>query len=792
MRALLLLLAGLATVAAASPAPTPDALMRDVLDSLDAAQRAAVRAEVTDGRVVLNVRRPPAPGLLDALDHAFASRGAFQTVDCAEPASAERATTACRVYASPEPPKEVPLPPTSPRVRELLAKMTPDEKIDLLSGTGFDTKPVPRLGIPTLRMADGPVGFRGGTVTGKATAFPAAVAMAATFDPALNRAVGAAQAEEAKARGVRMVLGPDVNIQRLPIGGRNFEMFSEDPYLTSRMAREYVRGMQSHGEIATVKHFLLNDQEHERTVESSNADDRAIHEVYGAPFAAVAREALAVMSAYNPVNGTYASENKRLIDGYLRGELGFQGLVVSDWWAMRSTVGAAEGGTDLEMPIGFFFGAPLKAAVEDGIVPLSRIEEMDARILNAMQKIGLLDGPEKPIPPYPKKSPAAHVKLALNAAEEAIVLLKNEPDAKGGRALLPLNAPRLKSLAVIGPNAGIYRFGGGSSSVTPFSSVTPLDGLKRRLGSSVTLRFAAGVKMPGDFLPDDGVEDETAGIAKAAKAAAASDAAVVFVGDVESEDADRPSMALAGRQDELIEAVAKANPRTTVVILTGSPVAMPWIDRVRAVLVAWYPGQQEGEALAHVLFGDVNPSGKLPVSFPVRLEDSPAAKTYPGGANGLEYAEGVEVGQRGLDKAGIKALFPFGHGLSYTRFKYSALRVESLSRSTADPRVTVSLDLANDGTRAGAEVVQLYVGQESPSVDRPLKELKGFARTSLAPGETRKVSLELDRDAFQFWDPDTRAWTVAPGRYRLFVGSSSQDIRLTGAVDLDPRGDGGP
>jgi beta-glucosidase len=787
MRALLLLIATAAAAAETPLAPTspqPDALMAEVLSSLDDGQRAAVSGKVEDGRVQLSVRRPPPQGLLETLDRAFASRGALHAVDCAEPASKDRATTACRVYGALTPPPPVSAPDADPRVRALLSAMTEDEKIDLLSGTGFDTKPIPRLGIPALRMADGPIGFRGGTVTGKATAFPAAVAMGATFDPALNRRVAAAQAEEAKARGASMVLGPDVNIQRLPVGGRNFEMFSEDPYLTSRMAESYVTGMQERGVAATVKHFLLNDEERERTVQSSNADDRAIREVYGAPFAAVAHQAWAVMSSYNPVNGTYASESKRLIEQYLRGELGYQGLVVSDWWALRSGVAAAEGGTDLEMPEGFFYKAPLREAVRAGIVPLSRIEAMDLRILNVMQKAGLLDGSGKPVPPYPSKSPAEHVRLALDAAEEAVVLLKNEPDARDGRALLPLRAPRLKSLAVIGPDAAVYRSGGGSSTVTPFLSVSPLEGLKRRLGGSVLLRYAPGVNIPGDSQRDAGLKDETAGIARAAHAAASSDAALVFVGDLESEDADRPSMALAGRQDELVEAVVKANPRTIVVLLTGSPVAMPWIDRVPAVLVAWYPGQQEGEALAHVLFGDVAPSGKLPVSFPVRLEDSPAAKTYPGGPGGLDYSEGVFVGQRGLDKAGIKALFPFGHGLSYTTFQYSNLSVEAPSASTAEPKVRVSLDVADSGARRGAEVVQLYVGQDSPSVERPAKELKGFARVDLAPGETKRVVFELDRNAFQFWDSVRRAWVVEPGRFRLFVGSSSQDIRSTGTVEL--------
>jgi beta-glucosidase len=777
------LLAAAAAAAAAAPGAegrTPETLLAQIRGAMTPEQRAAVTAEVRDDRVLMTVARPATTEELDGLRRLAQDQGAAASVDCVEPANPERGTTACRVYAAE--PVVGPAAPPQRDVRGLIAAMTEDEKLELLSGTGFDTKAIPRLGIPALRMADGPVGYRGGTVTGKATAFPAAVAMAATFDTALNRRVAGAQAEEAKARGVRMVLGPDVNIQRLPLGGRDFEMFSEDPYLTSRLALAYVRGMQERGVIATVKHFLLNDQEIDRTIKSSDADERTIHEVYGAPFAAVAREALAVMGAYNPANGVYSTENKKLLTDYLRGELGFNGIVVSDWYALRSGVAAAEGGTDLEMPVEVFFGAPLREAVRSGIVPISRIEEMDYRILSAMEKIGLLNEPQKPFPPYPTKSPARHVRLALDAAEESIVLLKNEPSSGGG-PLLPLRAGALKSLAVIGPNADVYRSGGGSSMVAPFSSVTPLDGLRRRLGPSVALRYAAGVGIPGDFLPAAGPKDETAGIKEAAAAAAASDAAVVFVGEVESEDGDRTSMALPGRQDELIAAVAAANPRTVVVLLTGSPVAMPWIDRVKSVLVAWYPGQQEGRAIARILFGDVNPSGKLPVVFPARLEDSPAARSYPGGAH-LEYSDGIYVGQRGLDKAGVAALFPFGHGLSYTRFSYSGLEIRAASASTAEPRVTVSLALTNAGARAGAEVAQLYVGQDAPSVDRPLKELKGFVKTFLKPGETRRISFTLDRSAFSFWHPEKKTWVVEPGRFHFFIGSSSQDLRLKGAVEL--------
>jgi beta-glucosidase len=769
----------------APAAPTPDALLAEVLAALTPAQRAAVQGEVKDGRVVLTVQRPQPEAFVADLGHAVASKAPASSTDCVDSADKSRGTTACKIYAGTVPPP-APLPGSKPASRDpraLIAAMTEDEKLDLLSGTGFDTKPIPRLGIPALKMADGPIGFRGGTVTGPATAFPAAVAMAATFDADLNRRVAGAQADEAKARGVRMILGPDVNIQRLPLGGRSFEMFSEDPYLTSRLAVEYVRGVQERGVIATVKHFLLNDQEIQRTVKSSDADERTIHEIYGAPFAATAREALAVMGSYNPVNGIYGTENKKLLVDYLRGELGFNGLVVSDWFAMRSGVGAAEGGTDLEMPSELFFGQPLREAVRNGLVPLSRIEDMDYAILNAMKKIGLLDEPQRPVPAYPKKSPGESVKLALDAAEESIVLLKNDRDPRGDGSLLPLSANRLHRLAVIGPNAAVYRHGGGSSTVTPFSSVTPLDGLRRRLGSSVELLYAPGVNIPHDFIRGTAPKDAAAGIREAARAAAESDAAVVFVGDVESEDADRPGMGLPGRQDELIAAVAKANPRTVVVLLTGSPVSMPWLDQVRSVLVAWYPGQQEGQAIARVLFGEVNPSGKLPVAFPARFADSPAAKSYPGGAS-IKYTDGIYVGQRGLDKAGIKALFPFGHGLSYTRFGYSTLDVHVDSPDARDPKVSVSVEITNAGGRAGTEVAQLYVGQDAPSADRPFKELKGFERITVAPGQTKTATFLLDRSAFAYWHPVKRQWVVEPGRFHVYVGSSSQDIRAAAALEL--------
>lgn len=761
--------------------------------SLRPSTRAHLRA--TDdgpGRATFEFDRPAAPAELDNLAQVLQALGAGHAVDCVNPDAVKGpADAACRVYAAapdaPPPPKADPAEndARARRIRARIANMSLDEMIDLTTGVdGFHTRAI--AGLPAMRMTDGGLGVRGGQRSGRATAFPAGISLAASFDPELTQEVAGAIAREAKDRGFNAVLGPDVNIVRTPVGGRDFEMLcGEDPYLCSRLAQAYVRGIQDQGVIAVVKHLIGNELEADRTRTDSRIDERTLHEIYLPPFAAAVRAGvLCVMTSYNKLNGQHTAENKALVTGLLREELGFQGCVMSDWWGMRAGVATAEAGSDLEMPQPHYFNRSLREAVLNGIIPVGRIQEMDYHILRALDRIGLLDRPQGSLPPWPTESPRAHIELALKAAEESLVLAKND------RGLLPLDAKTLKSLAVIGPDAAVYHAGGGSSGVTPFHATTPLEGLARSLGRSVSVRFAAGVRIPGDKVPPGAPPwSDDSGIKAAARAAAAADAAVVFVGDRVSEDFDRPSFSLPGRQDELVAAVAKANPRTVVVALTGAAVAMPWADQVRAILVAWYPGQEEGTALARVLFGGVNPSGKLPVTFPRRWEDTPAAgSSRPGPDLTIPYREGVYVGYRHFDKEGLQPLFPFGHGLSYTAFAYSGLTVDAASDRAAKPgpKVTVRLRVANAGRRAGTEVVQLYVGAGAApdGVDRPPQELKGFQRVDLGPGETKTVSFFLDEGAFSFWHPVKKQWTVEPGWYSIRAGSSSRDIRLQTRLGL--------
>jgi len=767
-------------------APEGLALYRKIYDATPDPAKLFTDAACADhqlGReLVVSIKRPAAAADLNRLRSLPALAGRKSGIDCHEPQNKEWAAADCKLYVewtrTPTPGEQ--------RVRALVDKMTPQELFSVLSGDpkdGFSTQAVPRLGVPAMHMDDAHLGV---AHMGPATAFPAAVGVAASFDPSLAKKEGAAIADEARARDIRMILGPDVNIQRLPVGGRNFEMLGgQEPVLTADMGAAFIRGTQEHGVIATAKHFILNDQElfALRTVADSRADERTIHEIYGLPFeAAVRAGVLSVMGAYNLADGTPSTDNNALMNGYLRDELGFDGLSVSDWAsAIKSSVGAARAGTDLEMDHARFFGKDLADAWRDGLVSTDLIKTMVFHTLYAMERVGALDDKPGPIRPAPRQSPPAHVALARDAAEEGMVLLKNDG------AALPLSAGALKSLALIGPDAAIYRAGGGSSYVTPTSAVTPLGGLTRRAGR-VRMLFAPGVAIPGDWVKGPKPANDDDGIAAAVKTAAQADASVLFVGDLEAEDNDRKSMSLPGRQDELVAAVAAANrkakKRTIVVLLTGSAVPMPWIDQVDAVLEAWYPGQQEGEALARVLFGDVNPSGKLPVVFPKSWDDASGASTYSGTAKTIEYSEKLLVGQRSLDKKGLSALFPFGHGLSYTTFGYSGLRVQAVSPEAWEPVVEVSFDLADTGPRAGAEVAQVYVGRDHPDAETPVKELKAFQRVALAAGGKQRVTLSLDSDAFRYWDATDHRWTIDRGVYHIFVGSSSQDVRLAGDVEL--------
>src|SRR2546421_6068164 len=808
-------------------------------------------------------------------------------------------------------------------IEDLLSQMTLPEKVAMLAGTNmWYTVPVERLSIPSLKMTDGPNGARGaGSLTGgvKTTSFPAEISLASTWNTDLVERVGQALADEAKMKGARVLLGPPVNIQRSPLGGRNFECFSEDPYLTARMAVAYIHGLQREGVGASIKHYVCNDEEFERFTISSEVRERALREIYLQPFQTAVREAqpCTIMAAYNLVNGIPASENAYLLTEILRHEWGYEGVVVSDWFmSVKSTATSVNAGLDVEMPSPAWRGEKLLAAVERGEVTEATIDTSVRRLLRLLVKAGFFEHPET-MPEQAIDLPE-HRALIRQAASEGCVLLRNE------QHVLPLQREQLTSIAVIGPNARVAQImGGGSAQVNVHYAISPFEGIANTVGEQISVRYEQGCtnhkyqplldmslllagkqgsehglaieyfnnsdlsgtpifketkttselmwfgEMPsgvdpqqfsfratgrltprqsgdytfglvsagrdrfsvdgrvvidhwnrpkavgvGDFLgaaetqktltlevgrtylltleyatPEESLltmvrlgclpPQPADAIERASALAAASDVAIVcvgFGGDWQSEGFDRPNMDLPGKQDALVEQVAAANPRTIVVLNTGSPITMPWLSSVAAVVQAWYPGQECGNAIADVLFGDANPSGKLPQTFPVRLEDNPAYLNFPGENGKVYYGEGLFVGYRYYDKKKIAPLFPFGFGLSYTTFDYGPLSL-SAQEISPDDTLQVSVEITNTGQRTGKEVVQLYVHDQQARLQRPEKELKAFAKVQLEPGERKTVTLSIARDALAYYDDLAHEWVAEAGEFEVLVGASSQDIR---------------
>lgn len=714
------------------------------------------------------------------------------------------------------PPYKNPSLPVEQRVQDLLGRMTLQEKVAMLSGADWmQSVSNARLGIPSIKMADGPLGIRswaGPSAETNAmvsknkittTAFPAGVAMAATWDTDLVQSEGQAIGQEVKAVGRDMILGPTVNINRTPLWGRNFEGYGEDPYLASRLAVAYIKGVQGEGVIATVKHFAANNQEFERHRINAIVDERALQEIYFPAFKAAVQEAgvWSVMSAYNKLNGVYCAQNSFLLKDTLRKQWGFKNFVVSDWGSTYSTADTVNAGMDVEMPggqpmrdwlkkpktqkagngSGWLVPEKVLPEISAGKISTATIDDNVASILRVIFVSGQFDNPHTKTSELDTPPQRA---LARKAATESIVLLKNSGD------LLPLNPSKIHSVVVIGPNAAIARTGGGGSSlVTPKYSISPLKGIQDRAGQSVKVSYALGVSMEGEDPSKDTPEAQTQLRNEAADAAAKADAAIVVVGRspaIESEDFDIKSLDLPAGQDDLIEAVAKSNKNTIVVINAGGPVLMSrWIAQVPAVLDLWYGGQEGGNAIADVLFGNANPSGKLPVSFVKQWKDSPAYGHYPGENLQVDYAEGIYVGYRYFDKQKIEPLFPFGYGLSYTKFDYSDLNISPNKVSSGVP-IEVSLRLHNSGSRSGAEVVELYVHDGHSSVDRPPQELKAFRRVNLAAGETSDVRFTLDQSAMAFYSTAKKDCVAEPGQFDVLVGSSSRDIRLKGSFDLEP------
>jgi beta-glucosidase len=644
------------------------------------------------------------------------------------------------------------------RVDDLLQALTLDEKLSLCAGQDlWKTKPVERLGIRPFKMTDGPRGVGFHSSGKRCTAFPSGIAQAASWDEALLARFGAALGQECRAVGGRTILGPAINITRTPLNGRTFEYFSEDPYLNSRLVVPIVKAVQVQGVAACVKHFAANNQETNRVRISAEVSERALQEIYLPAFRAAVEQgdAWSVMAAYNSVNGVPACENADLLKHKLRKEWGFRGFVVTDWFAARGTNSSAacvKGGLSLEMPGkgSRYRFKNLKASYEQGQFSESELDDNLRGLLQAMVLTGHLDPPAN----RGQRNTVQHQALAREMAEAGMTLLKNE-----GR-LLPLQAARMRKIAVLGPK------------------------LKKR-NCLPLWGGSAGVWPPYELTPWQGLQQENRGRFEWVSDPAQADAVLLFVGlshrpGLDSEVKDRKTLDLSAEQDQLIRDTVAANPNTVIVLINGSPVAMPWVDSVPAILECWYPGMEGGAAIARILFGDANPSGKLPVTFPRTLKDSPAhanAKTFPGDRRTVLYEEELMVGYRHFDKFDIEPLFPFGHGLSYTDFEYCELHLSAQQLLEGDT-LTVSFTVKNTGETAGAEVVQLYVADQQPGDDRPPQSLKGFEKLWLDPGESKRVAIELPVSQLNIFCPHSNAWQTKSGTYTARLGSSSRDIRL--------------
>jgi beta-glucosidase len=666
------------------------------------------------------------------------------------------------------------------KAADLVSRMSIEEQALLLSGDGWwRTHGIERLGVAPIGLSDGPHGLRKavdaeglGMVSVPATCFPTAPALAATWNTGLLREVGAALGREAQAADVQVLLGPGVNIKRSPLGGRNFEYFSEDPLLAGRMAAAYINGVQGEGVGTSLKHFAANSQETERMSTSSDVDERTLHEIYLPAFEIAVREAQpwTVMSAYNLVNGTYAAEHQPLLTGILREQWGFEGLVVSDWGGINDRVRGVEAGNDLEMPgSGHFNRNKIIAAVHEGRLSKQAL----ARSATAMVALSLKATAARR--PGSRFDAQAHHALARRACGEAIVLLKNADN------MLPL--PADSKLAVIGSFAKMPRYqGAGSSQVNPIQVTNAYDELAALVGAH-NLVHAQGC---------DGEGDTTDALLKdAALKAASAGGAVVFVGlpeSYESEGFDRQGIDLPAGHVQLIEAVAQAQPNLVVVLLNGSAVAMPWAGRAKGIVEAWLGGQAGGGAIADVLCGRVNPSGKLSETFAVSIEQTPTFPHFPGRAGHAVYGEGLFVGYRYYDAKRLEPLFPFGFGLSYTRFTYTAIRSSSTAfDADGGGLLTIDVSVQNVGAVAGQEVVQLYVHERMPAVVRPVIELRAFDKVALEPGEQKTLRFTLGRRDFATYDARAKAWRVNPGTFDVRVGGSSRDLPLQCAIDVQSR-----
>jgi beta-glucosidase-like glycosyl hydrolase len=682
-------------------------------------------------------------------------------------------TIALTAAAAPDCPWVGSTAPVESRVAQVTEQMTFGEKLTMVHGalhapTGI-VGPIyaglvpanPRLCIPQLGLLDGPAGSGDG-LTG-VTQLPAPIALAAGWDPDVAHAFGSVIASEHAGKGANVVLAPALDIVRDPRAGRGFEAFGEDPYLTSRLGVSEVQAVQGLGLIAQAKHYAAYNQEMFRgfPMDDTIVDERTLQEIYLPPFEAAVTEGGvgSVMCSYNYLNGAQACNNPFLLNQVLKGQWGFTGFVTTDWYAAFGGPGAANAGLDLQMPDDCFFGPALEKAIGAGRVPQARLDDMVGRILRSMFTAGLFDHPATGSPDATVTTPE-HAAVARDVAARGMVLLKNSND------VLPIDPGRTHSIAVIGSagDADAITGGGGSSHVVAPYVVTPLAGIRERAGHA-RVTYADGTNP-----------------VRTIQAARSADVAVVFASSMQGEFKDRPTIELFPTDTATIELVSHVNPNTVVVLNTGSAVTMPWLDDVAGVLQAWYPGQEYGHALADVLFGDVDPSGKLPITFPKNLTQVPARTPlqYPG-VGRVEYSEGLDVGYRWYDQEDIAPLFPFGFGLSYTSFSVHDLTVDPTA--TDDGNVAVAVDVTNTGDRAGAEVVQLYL-EHPPDAGEPPKVLRGFRRVALEPGQTAHVQFTLDARALAVWDATSHRWRAGAGSYTVHVGDSSRNLPLRGSFAL--------
>lgn len=707
--------------------------------------------------------------------------------------------------------------PIEERVKDALSRMTLEEKVKMTHAQSkFSSPGVPRLGIPEVWATDGPHGIRpevlwdewdqAGWTNDSCIAYPALTCLSATWNPEISHLYGKSIGEEARYRKKDILLGPGVNIYRTPLNGRNFEYMGEDPYLSATMVVPYIKGVQENGVAACVKHYALNNQEFNRHTTNVHLSDRALYEIYLPAFKAAVQEGgtWAIMGSYNLYQGEHGCHNKRLLKDILRDEWGFDGVVVSDWGGVHNTEQAIRNGLDMEFGSwtnglsagtsnaydNYYLAFPYLKLIKEGKVGTKELDEKVSNILRLIFRTSM--DPDKP---FGSLCSPEHGQAGRRIGEEGIVLLQNKEN------VLPIDLNKVKKIAVIGENAiKMMTVGGGSSSLKVKYEISPLDGLKNRIGSQAEVVYARGyvgdptgeyngVKT-GQDLKDDRSEDEL--LAEALEAAKEADYVIFFGGLNKSnhqdcEDSDRAALGLPYAQDRVISELAKVNKNLVVVNISGNAVAMPWVNEVPAIVQGWFLGSEAGSALASVLVGDVNPSGKLPFTFPMKLEDVGAHKLgeYPGNKEDLDakrdtvnatYHEDIFVGYRWADKEKIKPLFPFGHGLSYTTFAYGKPSADKKTM-TADDTISFTVNVKNTGTCEGQEVVQLYISDKKSSLPRPIKELKGFKKVRLAPGEEKAVTLTIDRKALSFFDDTRHEWVAEPGKFEAIIGSSSKDIK---------------